>query len=128
MLCKFCSDIDIDELCSPAGYKHHSSYGNLISSAKNVGCESCVLICTRMEYRTEQFYQQLPDAQIILHSGTGTSSSYSNKGDGGDGGDGGGDETLFDRIVCGEELNKVARTPFLRGYLNVCTTEGLSRE
>ncbi|KAE9380899.1 HET-domain-containing protein [Stipitochalara longipes BDJ] len=43
MLCNFCSDIDLDQLATVEGYKHHSSCADLFHSAQN-GCESCQLI------------------------------------------------------------------------------------
>jgi len=43
MLCKFCSNIDLDQLATVEGYKHHASCADLIQSGKD-GCESCGLI------------------------------------------------------------------------------------
>jgi Heterokaryon incompatibility protein (HET) len=43
MLCSFCSSIDLDQLSSKDGYKHHASVGDLLGSARN-GCASCSLI------------------------------------------------------------------------------------
>lgn len=43
MLCTFCSNIDLDQLATKEGYKHHSNCGDLLHSAEN-GCESCRLI------------------------------------------------------------------------------------
>lgn len=43
MLCKFCSNIDLDQLETAEGYGHHSSCADLVQSAQ-IGCESCQLI------------------------------------------------------------------------------------
>ncbi|KAH8590957.1 heterokaryon incompatibility protein-domain-containing protein [Bisporella sp. PMI_857] len=43
MLCKFCANIDLDQVATEEGYKHHKSVKDLLESAKN-GCESCGLI------------------------------------------------------------------------------------
>ena len=43
MLCDFCSNIDLDQLATPEGYKHHSSCADLIQAAQD-GRESCQLI------------------------------------------------------------------------------------
>ena len=43
MLCKYCSNIDLDQLATTEGYKHHASCSDLLQSAQN-GCESCSLI------------------------------------------------------------------------------------
>ena len=43
MLCVFCSNIDLDLLSTPEGYKHHPSCADLLQSCQN-GCESCRLI------------------------------------------------------------------------------------
>ncbi|KAL2071805.1 hypothetical protein VTL71DRAFT_13040 [Oculimacula yallundae] len=43
MLCTFCSSIDLDLLCTVAGYKHHASGSDLYESSRN-GCPSCKLI------------------------------------------------------------------------------------
>ena len=43
MLCKFCANIDLDELSTPEGYKHHASCTDLYQSSQN-GCDSCKLI------------------------------------------------------------------------------------
>lgn len=42
-LCNFCSNIDLDQLSTAQGYKHHASCADLLQSARN-GCESCKLI------------------------------------------------------------------------------------
>ena len=39
----FCSNIDLDQLATKEGYRHHPSCANLLASAKH-GCESCKLI------------------------------------------------------------------------------------
>ncbi|TVY25481.1 hypothetical protein LHYA1_G005729 [Lachnellula hyalina] len=43
MLCSFCSNIDLDQLATDQGYKHHASCAELLHSVRN-GCESCKLI------------------------------------------------------------------------------------
>jgi len=43
MLCSFCSNIDLDQLATDQGYKHHASCTELLHSVSN-GCESCKLI------------------------------------------------------------------------------------
>jgi hypothetical protein len=43
MLCTFCSNIDLDQIATKEGYKHHPSCASLHASVKN-GCESCKLI------------------------------------------------------------------------------------
>ncbi|PVH80499.1 HET-domain-containing protein [Cadophora sp. DSE1049] len=43
MLCEFCANIDLDELSTPEGYKHHASCGDLYRSSLS-GCASCKLI------------------------------------------------------------------------------------
>jgi hypothetical protein len=43
MLCKYCSNIDLDALVSKEGYKHHASCADLIKSSRD-GCNSCSLI------------------------------------------------------------------------------------
>lgn len=43
MLCIFCSNIDLDQLSSAQGYRHHSCCLDLYNSARN-GCTSCKLI------------------------------------------------------------------------------------
>jgi hypothetical protein len=43
MLCTLCSNIDLDQLSTREGYKHHASCAELLQSAEQ-GCESCRLI------------------------------------------------------------------------------------
>ena len=43
MLCKYCTDFDLDALDSIDGYHHHNSVRSLQESASN-GCKSCMLI------------------------------------------------------------------------------------
>lgn len=43
MLCTFCSNIDLDQLATKEGYKHHASCADLLKSADD-GCASCKLI------------------------------------------------------------------------------------
>ena len=43
MLCNFCSNIDLDQVATPQGYKHHSSCADLFQSVRS-GCGSCKLI------------------------------------------------------------------------------------
>jgi hypothetical protein len=43
MLCRFCTDIDLDALDSFEGYHHHASFKDLQHSA-SAGCELCILI------------------------------------------------------------------------------------
>jgi hypothetical protein len=43
MLCHLCSDIDLDQVQSAAGYRHHFSGIDLCTSAKN-GCIFCAII------------------------------------------------------------------------------------
>lgn len=43
MLCHFCSNIDLDQLASEEGYKHHACCADLLQSAED-GCDSCKLI------------------------------------------------------------------------------------
>jgi hypothetical protein len=45
MLCKYCTDFDLDALDSIDGYHHHNSVRSLQESASN-GCKSCILIRT----------------------------------------------------------------------------------
>jgi hypothetical protein len=43
MLCGFCSSIDLGQLSTTKGYKHHSRVAALLESTCN-GCESCAMI------------------------------------------------------------------------------------
>jgi hypothetical protein len=43
MLCSYCKTFDYDELTSPQGYRHHTSWEELLASA-NQGCSICQLL------------------------------------------------------------------------------------
>ena len=71
MLCKFCTDIDLDSLDSFDGYHHHRSVKDLQQSASN-GCESCFLIhAAHRELEggllQENWYGSVEDTQITMH-------------------------------------------------------------
>jgi len=44
MLCRFCSHIDLDQLCSVEGYEHHASCEKNCSCPLRNRCDSCKLI------------------------------------------------------------------------------------
>ena len=43
MLCSYCKTFDYDELTSQQGYRHHTSWEELVASAKQ-GCSICQLL------------------------------------------------------------------------------------
>ena len=59
MLCKLCSNIDLDQVQSPSGYQHHFSGVVLCASAKQ-GCEFCAVIV--------RAYTNDPNAQIDVRN------------------------------------------------------------
>jgi hypothetical protein len=48
MLCRFCEDLDLDEVGTAHGVDHHASFADLVTSARS-GCKLCVFIRNERE-------------------------------------------------------------------------------
>lgn len=108
MLCKFCTNIDLDALGSFEGYYHHESVKNLQESASN-GCGSCLLIQgAHREYEggslEELWLGSDEDTQITMYMS---------------------DLGLIE--VSQIERRKLNHRPFLNCVVHFCTPAGMCR-